>query len=203
MPEESVTVGRRERKKAATRKAISNAATMLFLERGFNEVSIREIAEEADVSPTTVFAHFPQKEALIFDEDDDQRERIVAAVRDRPAGMSVTKALHDYFSDELSDMGEYGDEAIRRFMGLVEQTPALRDYAQRMWLRHADAVADAIGADFGLAEPTIEIRAYARFVIQIQLMVLDASDTRGIIDAGFALLDRGWEQYESKHARKF
>ena len=52
--------GRRERKKAATRKAISNAATLLFLERGFDNVSIREVAEKADVSPTTVFAHFPQ-----------------------------------------------------------------------------------------------------------------------------------------------
>lgn len=202
MSEESEPLGRRERKKAATRKAISNAATMMFLERGFNEVSIREIAEQADVSPTTVFAHFPQKEALIFDEDDDQRERLVAAVRDRPAGTSVSKALHDYLSDELTGTQEYGDEAIRRFMELVDETPALRDYAQRMWLRHADALADAIAADFGLDETTVEIRAYARFVIQIQLMVLDADDPRGIVDAGFALLDRGWEQYESKRTRK-
>ncbi len=67
---EPETMGRRERKKAATRKAISDAATELFLERGFDEVSIREIAERADVSPTTVFAHFPSKEALVFDEDD-------------------------------------------------------------------------------------------------------------------------------------
>ena len=58
-------LGRRERKKAATRKNISDVATMMFLERGFDNVSIREVADAADVSPTTVFAHFPQKLSLI------------------------------------------------------------------------------------------------------------------------------------------
>ena len=58
----------------ATRKAISDAATELFLERGFDAVTIREIAEKADVSPTTVLTHFPQKGALVFDEDEEQRE---------------------------------------------------------------------------------------------------------------------------------
>src|SRR4051812_33999492 len=94
------TPGLRARKKAATRKAISNAATMLFLERGFDAVSIKEIAERADVSATTVFAYFPQKEALVWDEDEEQRELLVAAVRDRPAGTSIPAALRGYFTSE-------------------------------------------------------------------------------------------------------
>ena len=81
-------VGRRERKKAATRASILEAATELFLARGFDEVSVREIADKADVSPTTVFAHFPQKEALLFYEEEEQRQRLVAAVRGRPACQS-------------------------------------------------------------------------------------------------------------------
>ena len=91
-------MGRRERKKAATRKNISDVATALFLERGFDEVSIREVADAADVSPTTVFAHFPQKEALVFDEDDEQRDRLVSAVRDRPAGITINHAIHTFLS---------------------------------------------------------------------------------------------------------
>src|ERR1041384_4232192 len=94
--------GRRERKKAATRKNISDVATMMFLERGFDNVSIREVADAADVSPTTVFAHFPQKEALVFDEDDEQRDRLLAAVRDRPAGSTISGALHAFYAAEIA-----------------------------------------------------------------------------------------------------
>ncbi|WP_415854480.1 TetR/AcrR family transcriptional regulator [Sinomonas sp. G460-2] len=190
------TMGRRERKKAATRKAISDAATALFLERGFDKVSIREIAEKADVSPTTVFAHFPQKEALVFDEDDDQREQLVAAVRDRPTGTTITRALRDYFASELANTApEHDDETVRRFMTFIDETPALADYAQRMWVRHEDALAAAIGGEFGLAEPSAEIRAYARFVIQIQLLVLGSPDPIPVLDAAFRVLDAGWVHY--------
>ena len=59
------TIGRRERKKAATRKSLADAALRLFLDRGYDQVSIRDIAEAADVSTTTLFKHFPSKEALV------------------------------------------------------------------------------------------------------------------------------------------
>jgi AcrR family transcriptional regulator len=195
-------LGRRERKKAATRKAISNAATVMFLERGFDKVSIREIAEQADVSPTTVFAHFPQKEALVFDEDDDQREQLIAAVRERAEGTTVTQALRSYFSTELvTTEAGHDDAAVSAFMTLVNETPALADYAQRMWLRHADALAIAIAEDFRLAEPSAEIQAYARFVMQIQLLMLDSVDPLATLDAGFRVLDSGWERVEAAARR--
>ena len=188
-------LGRRERKKAATRKAISNAATELFLERGFDHVSIREVAEKADVSPTTVFAHFPQKEALIFDEDDDQRENLVAAVRDRAPGKSISAALRDYFVAEIENPDEYDDDEVARFMGLINSTPALADYGQRMWLRHEDALAAVVAADLGLAEPSREVLAFARFVLQTQLLSLAQPDAKATVDAAFALLEPGWAAY--------
>jgi AcrR family transcriptional regulator len=188
-------LGRRERKKAATRKAISNAATELFLERGFDHVSIREVAEKADVSPTTVFAHFPQKEALIFDEDDDQREHLVAAVRDRAPETSISTALRDYFVAEIENPDEYDDDEVARFMGLINSTPALADYGQRMWLRHEDALAAVVAADLGLDEPSREVLAFARFVLQTQLLSLAQPDAKATVDAAFALLEPGWAAY--------
>ncbi len=200
---EQEPIGRRERKKAATRKAISDAATMLFLERGFDEVSIREIAERADVSPTTVFAHFPQKEALVFDEDDEQREQLVAVVRDRPAGVAISQALHAYFRDELAaNARQHGNEVARRFMAFIDATPALSDYAQRMWLRHEVALAAAIAEEFGLETPSDEIRVYARFVLQIQLLVADSTDPDATLDAAFRILDDGWAQYAGRGAER-
>ena len=189
-------LGRRERKKAATRKAISDAATVLFIERGFDNVSIREIAEQADVSPTTVFAHFPQKEALVFDEDEEQRDRLVAAVRDRSNDTSITTALRDFYAAEIAtNVAEHGDEIARRFMAFLDDTPALRDYAARMWVRHEDALAAQIATEFGLSEPSNEIRAYARFVLQIQLLVSADAAPTPMLEAAFRVLDRGWESY--------
>ena len=188
--------GRRERKKAVTRALILEAAHRLFLERGFDAVSVREIADKADVSPTTVFAHFPQKETLLFYEEDAQRERLVAAVRERPDGLSISEALKAHYRAEFVSMWSGEDGALRRrFMSLIEATPTLQDYASRMWLRHEDALAAAITEEFGLPQPSDEIRIYARFALQIQLLV--TSDSDPVLDAGFRILDQGWSRYHS------
>ena len=189
--------GRRERKKAATRATILQAAQDLFLERGFDAVSVREIADEADVSPTTVFAHFPQKEALLFSEEDEQRDRLVAAVRDRPPGDSISGALKEHYRSEFVTMWEGTNGALRqRVMALMEATPTLKDYAARMWLRHEDVLATAIAEEIGLPEPSEEIRIYARFALQIQLLVKSSTDP--MLDAGFRILERGWTQYHDE-----
>ena len=69
------TMGRRERKKAQTRRALADAAMRLFTERGYDNVGVREVAEEADVAVTTLFKRFPSKEALVFDGDADREAR--------------------------------------------------------------------------------------------------------------------------------
>ncbi|MFF3027251.1 TetR/AcrR family transcriptional regulator [Microbacterium sp. NPDC057944] len=194
-------MGRRERKKAATRKNISDVATKMFLDRGFDNVSIREIADAADVSPTTVFAHFPQKEALVFDEDDEQRDRLVGAVRGRADDISINRALHDFYSTDVrTNVDEHGDDVTRIFMAFLNETPVLREYAARMWLRHEDALSDAIADELGLDAPTAEIRVYSRFVLQMLLLVNDADDQLGTLDAGFAILESGWSPVEARLA---
>ena len=194
-------IGRRERKKAATRKNISDVATTLFLERGFDNVSIREVADAADVSPTTVFAHFSQKEALVFDEDDEQRDRLVAAVRNRPAGVTINRALHDFYAEEIDvNFEEHGDQVARRFMNFLNETPALRDYASKMWLRHEDALAATIADELGLSVPTAEIQVYSRFVLQMQILVSESDEQRATVAAGFDILENGWSPIESRLA---
>lgn len=76
--------GRRERKKAQTRQSLADAALELFLGRGYDQVGVKDVADLADVSVTTLFKHFPVKEALVFDQEDDLEAALVAAVRDRP-----------------------------------------------------------------------------------------------------------------------
>ncbi|HEY3682811.1 MAG TPA: helix-turn-helix domain-containing protein [Streptosporangiaceae bacterium] len=190
---DGAAAGRRERKKAATRAAIVDAATALFLDRGFDAVTVREIADEADVSPKTVFTHFPQKEALVFSDEDERHARLVAAVSGRAPGTAISDALKAHYLAEIAEM-KSGPQS--RILTLMEDTPALVEYAERMWFHHEDALVAAITEEFGLTEPSDEIRFYVRFALHIQLIATRDTDPESTITAGFRLLDEGWSHYQ-------
>ncbi|GEB53975.1 MULTISPECIES: TetR/AcrR family transcriptional regulator [Streptomyces] len=184
--------GRRERKKAATRQALADAATRLFLERGYDEVGVREIAEAADVSVTTLFKHFPDgKEALVFDQEADRESALITAVRERPAGLTVPGALRRMMADERSRQVRE-DPRFPDFLRLIEETPALREYARRMWLRHEQALAAAIADDAGLSPDDVGCRALAHFALEAASLVRGQQDPDDALDRIFALLDNGW-----------
>jgi AcrR family transcriptional regulator len=84
---------RRSRKRLATRQVISTAATRLFLERGFDQVTVDEIAATADVGRMTVFNHFPRKEDMFFDRDEEGREMLREALRQRDPSVSPIETL--------------------------------------------------------------------------------------------------------------
>src|SRR3954471_6048854 len=84
---------RRNRKRLATRQGISDAATRLFIERGFDNVTVDEIAEAADVGRMTVFNHFPRKEDMFFDRDEEGRETVREALRQRDSRVSPIETL--------------------------------------------------------------------------------------------------------------
>src|SRR3954469_25579191 len=91
--------GLREANKARTRLAISNTATRLFIERGFENVTVAEIAEAAQVSVKTVFNYFSTKEDLFFDRADAIRDAILDAVALRPPGTPMVEALRAVLAD--------------------------------------------------------------------------------------------------------
>lgn len=184
-------MGRRERKKAATRKALADAALRLFLERGYDDVSIRDIADAADVSTTTVFKHFSGKEALVFDEDADQEAALVAAVRERPAGRSVPAALRDHMLRARLELA-LDDPRFARFAALVDGTPALRAHSDRMWMRHETALARAIADDLGAPEDDPACAALAHFALEASALARVGADPRRSVEAAFDLLERGW-----------
>jgi AcrR family transcriptional regulator len=129
------TSGLREANKARTRSAISDVATRLFVQRGFENVTVAEIAEAAHVSVKTVFNYFSSKEELFFDRMDDVRDAIVAAVKERPQGTTVLQSLHELFTQRrvpfddsgwrpLRDPQRYDD--FRSFLAAEHASPALR-----------------------------------------------------------------------------
>jgi AcrR family transcriptional regulator len=94
----------RERKKAETRQRIADVATLMFIQRGFDDVTITEIAEAADVSKVTVFNYFARKEDIFFDRFPQARELLTAAVEGRAEGESPVVALRRMFLD-LAEQG--------------------------------------------------------------------------------------------------
>lgn len=182
--------GRRERKKAATRHALSDAAMRLFVARGFDDVTVREIADAADVSTTTLMTHFPTKEALVFDRDDEIERSLIAAVTDRPPRVSILDALERY----VRARAKYVVPARRsQFMQLVLATPALTDYWHKMWLRHEVALAHAIARELDRPATDAWCAAMAHFVLEAIVLVERAPKPVKMIDVAFAILARGWQ----------
>lgn len=182
--------GRRERKKAQTRKALADAALELFLERGFDQVGVKEVADAADVSVTTLFKHFPSKEALLFDQEDAIEAALVAAVRERAPGQSIPDALREHV---LAGVHQLRDGPDAEFVRLTESTPALREYARRMWMRHETAVARAIADEVGAPPDDVRCAALARFALAARDLVAGRDDPAKAAAEVFALLEKGWE----------
>jgi len=122
--------GLRERKKRLTRQRISDVATTLFVVRGFENVTVSEVAKVVGVSEKTVFNYFPTKEAMVFDEADEGLARAGAALREREPGESLTRAVVREFASDLERHGAVADELTHFFLPsfaeMVASTPSLR-----------------------------------------------------------------------------
>ncbi|MER7676399.1 TetR/AcrR family transcriptional regulator [Streptomyces sp. NPDC096934] len=183
-------VGRRERKKAATRQAIADSALQLFLERGYDHVSIRDIADTADVSTATVFKHFTGKEALVFDQEEATDAHLVAAVRERAAGLSVIDALRRHVLDTWLPIAAHPQR--EEFNRLVDSTQALRAYAERMWARHTDTLSAAIADEYGVDHGNLACVTLARFVLEVPVLAQGQKDHRAAVEEVFDILEGGW-----------
>jgi AcrR family transcriptional regulator len=97
----SPSPGLRERKKQKTRDTIIKVALDLFAEHGYEQTTIAEIANAAEVSPRTIFAYFPTKEDIVFCQLPETRERLEQALRERPDGATALDALRDFIAGSL------------------------------------------------------------------------------------------------------
>ncbi|MEV4141225.1 helix-turn-helix domain-containing protein [Dactylosporangium sp. NPDC049742] len=141
----------RAEKKAATRTAIADAALALFLARGFDRVTVAEVAEAARVSVNTAFNYFPTKEDLFFDRQEQVVQRLAAAVRDRAPHESPVGAVRRLFLEEL-DRGEPTlglSPDAGAFWQVVEDSPALQARARLLAQLAEEALAEALNGALG------------------------------------------------------
>ncbi|WP_431230843.1 TetR/AcrR family transcriptional regulator [Paenarthrobacter nicotinovorans] len=185
------SAGRRERKKAETRAKIADAALELFLDRGYNDVTIREVAEHADVALATVFAHFSGKEALVFDENDAIFASLIAAVRSRSADVDPIDAIQAWFVNSRASRaaGHLGDADYTQFRALVTQTPVLHAYWQTTWRRHRPELSHALSESSALEADAAEVAA--TFIIEGYLLAIDRTDFDSVISLALDAVRKG------------
>lgn len=139
-------MGLRDEKKQATRTTIADTALTLFLEKGFDRVTVAEVARAAHVSVNTVFNYFPTKEDLLFDRQDEAVQRLSRAARDRRPGEPVTTALHRAFRERVDrDDPTLGlHPGAGRFWQLIDDSPALASRARLLHELTEDALATTL-----------------------------------------------------------
>ncbi len=207
------SVSLRESNKARTRLSISDTATRLFVQRGFENVTVAEIAQAAQVSVKTVFNYFSSKEELFFDRADAVRDALLGAIASRPAGTPMLEALRAVLADRrvpfdtegwraLRDPERY--EQYRSFVATEYASPALR--ARRL------VIADQWGDAFAeLFETELHDRHAARVLAAMVVGVMSLRErelsaavlerasartaerrVRAVVDEGFARLARAF-----------
>lgn len=192
---------RRSRKRLATRLVISHAATRLFIAHGFDHVTIDQIAAAADVGRMTVFNHFARKEDMFFDRDEEIRELLRAALRDRDpriAPLETLRLLPHRLVAEKSPALEFSRRS-QRFVAAIEASESLRARARAIRDEIAQTVAAALAAGVGRdpGDPdahfaaTLLLATWTAAYIQAHLIFRQTRNGRKAQVAFLALNDRG------------
>jgi AcrR family transcriptional regulator len=164
--------GLRARKKARTRDAIANTAVSLFLEHGFDRVSVNDIAAAAEISKPTLFRYFPTKEDLVLHRFADHQGEAARVVPDRSSGTTPVTALHRHFRagldryDPVTGLNDHPQ--VVAFHRLVFTTPSLAGRLTHYQLEDEEALADALGEG-------IQARLLAAQVLAIQRVLARAN----------------------------
>ena len=208
------TMGLRERKKRQTARRIWQVAVELFTERGFDNVSVQEVADAAEVSKMTVFNYFGTKEDLVFRPMEEHFGDAARAVRERLPGESAVQAVRRQFLSmvEARDpaVGLHGEPFARQVRQLVVDTPVLmeraflsaqqgtRDLAALLAEETGDLMlATVAAAMLSAARNSLVEEHHARIAAgePVDVVAADAADRA---EQAFALVERGLGDYARK-----
>jgi AcrR family transcriptional regulator len=174
------TPGLRERKKQQTRELIADTARRLFSERGFERVTVTEVARAADVSPQTVFNYFPRKEDLVYWRLESFEEELLATVRDRAPGEPVLAAFGRFLLVQRGLLASDDPAAAGRLAAItrmIVESPALLAREREIFAAYTDSLAAAIAAEPG-SGGAVEARVAASAMIAAHRALVDHARRR-------------------------
>ena len=200
LPEQPDRPGLRERKKAKTRAAIREQALRLFREQGYDATTVEQIADAADVSPSTFFRYFPTKEDVVL--QDDMELRWAAAVRAQPPQLSPLAALREAMHQAFSTLSAEDLALLRQSAELTLSVPAVRARSLEQLSLTIQVISEVMAERSGRAPDDFAVRTLAGAVIGVAMAswfvaegdLTDLSDMRAYADRferGLALLEEG------------
>ncbi|MFG2786981.1 TetR/AcrR family transcriptional regulator [Streptomyces sp. NPDC048419] len=158
-PADRPQLGLRERKKIKTRESIRAATYALIKEQGYDATTIEQIAERAEVSPSTVFRYFPAKEDIVLTDEYDQL--MADELRARPAGESWMDSVRHVMHLAIEANDREDPEVARMRAHLAVQVPAVRSRMVESMSATGRLLRDAIAERHGLDADSLEVRVYA------------------------------------------
>lgn len=178
-------VGLRERKKARTRAAIRSEAIRLFVENGYAATTVEQIAEAAEVSPSTFFRYFPTKEAVVITDEFDAR--LATAFRGQPAGMNSLRAFRTAIAEVFAQIVPDELEQERLRAGLMRTVPELRSAMIGQYSAGLNDLALLFAERMGRPADDVRVRTLAGAVMGVTMSVTmgafrDDPETAGLID---------------------
>jgi AcrR family transcriptional regulator len=177
--------GARERRRQETRAKIVDAAAELFAERGFDAVSVMEIARRAGVVEKTVFNHFPVKEGLVFDADPPMRAALLDAVRRRPAGESVSAAAGSFVVAAVSMLGSpEAASGVAQMARVIRGSRTLQVREREILGDLTNALAELIAEETGARPGQVEPWLAAHAVLGLYASLLELARDRVLAGVG-------------------
>jgi AcrR family transcriptional regulator len=192
-PAVSASTGLRERKKHQTRKAISDAAWHLFLERGFDDVTVAEVARAADVSEATVFNYFPTKEDLAYHRMEDFEDELLGAITNRDPGTSVVDAFGTFVLEPrgfLKADNEARHDDPLAVTKIFTDSPTLLARERQIYDRYAERLIDLVAEERRVHRNDLEPLVIARALISLHRAMIDHVRQRVLAGASTEAIQR-------------
>lgn len=208
-------LGRRERKKQQTRQQIAATALRLFLERGFDQVTVTEVADVADVSVNTVYNYFPTKEDLFFELHQPMEAHLADRVRHREKGEALVSFLRKSLLSSLERLHTMTPEegtARHHLIEVVKGSPALQARSLQITQAIGRDLAQALASDMGASSDDIVPHLVAHLILALYLKLFAEYERRrlsgqsfdeihtalsAMITAGLDLLAYGFDSFRS------
>ena len=210
--------GLRERKKQQTRELIAEAARRLFAERGFDAVTVAQVARAANVSEVTVFNYFSTKEDLFYGGMQFFEETLLDAVRARAPGESVLEAFRRPVLEGFKRLAaDERAKMIRTAGKLISASPALEAHEREIVARYTGRLADQLAEEAGAKPGDVEAMGVASALMGVQRALVSyvrssilagrrgdqlVADAKSQAVRGFGRLEKGLADYGRKPARK-